>query len=67
MRARRWGLAVFSLGVFCRHILMTLNFWLIVLGVLPEATLWGIVPATSLWGGLAWGLGPPIGAVLMVI
>jgi hypothetical protein len=49
------------------HILMTVNFWLIVLGVVPDATLWGIVPSTSLWGGLTWGLGPPVGAVLMVI
>ena len=67
MRSKAWGLVVFALGVFCMHVLMTVNFWLIVLGVVPEATLWGIVPSTSLWGVLAWGLGPPIGAVLMVI
>lgn len=67
MQNKTWGLVVFALGIFCMHILMTVNFWLIVLGVVPEATLWGIVPATSTWGGLAWGLGPPIGAVLMVL
>jgi hypothetical protein len=67
MQAKTWGLVIFALGIFCMHILMTVNFWLIVVGVVPEATLWGIVSATSLWGGLAWGLGPPIGAVLMVI
>lgn len=67
MQSKTWGLVLFALGVFCMHILMTVNFWLIVVGVVPEATLWGIVSSTSLWGGLAWGLGPPIGAVLMVI
>ena len=67
MQSKTWGLVVFVLGIFCMHILMTVNFWLIVLGVVPEATLWGIVPATSAWGSLAWGLGPPIGAVLMVL
>jgi hypothetical protein len=67
MGTKGWGLAVLALGVFCMHILMTVNFWLIVVGIVPEATLWGIVSSTSTWGGLAWGLGPPIGAVLMVI
>jgi hypothetical protein len=67
MAGRIWGLVLFALGVFCMHGLMTLNFWLIVVGIVPEATLWGIVSSTSLWGGLAWGLGPPVGAVLMVI
>jgi hypothetical protein len=67
MGTKGWGLAVFTLGVFCMHILMTVNFWLIVVGIVPEATLYGIVPSTSTWGGLSWGLGPPVGAVLMVI
>ena len=67
MQHKTWGLVVFALGIFCMHVLMTVNFWLIVLGVVPDATLWGIVPSTSLWGVLAWGLAPPIGAVLMVI
>ena len=67
MRSKRLGLVVFALGVFCMHVLMTANFWLIVLGIVPEATLFGLVPSTSLWGGLAWGLGPPIGAMLMVV
>jgi hypothetical protein len=67
MGTKGWGLVVFALGAFCMHILMTVNFWLIVVGVVPEATLWGIVSSTSTWGGLAWGLGPPIGAVLMVL
>jgi hypothetical protein len=67
MGTKRWGLAVFTLGVFFMHILMTVNFWLIVVGIVPDATLYGIVPSTSTWGGLAWGLGPPVGAVLMVI
>ena len=67
MPSKTWGLVVFALGVFCMHVLMTVNFWLIVLGIVPEATLFGIVSSTSLWGGLAWGLGPPVGAVLMVV
>ena len=67
MQSKTWGLAVFALGIFCMHVLMTFNFWLIVLGIVPEATLFGIVSSTSLWGGLAWGLGPPVGAVLMVV
>ena len=67
MSSKTWGLVVFALGVFCMHVLMTLNFWLIVVGIVPEATLYGIVPSTSAWGALAWGLGPPVGAVLMVI
>ena len=67
MRTKVWGLVVFALGVFCMHVLMTLNFWLIVLGIVPDATLYGIVSSNSTWGGLAWGLGPPIGAVLMVL
>jgi len=67
MQGRTSGLVVFALGIVCMHLLMTLNFWLIVLGIVPEGTLWAIMPATSLWGALAWGLGPPIGAVLMVV
>ena len=67
MQTKGWGLVVFVLGVFCMHILMTVNFWLIVLGLVPDATLYGIVSSSSTWGGLAWGLGPPIGAVLMVL
>ena len=67
MSSKVWGWLVFALGAFCMHVLMTVNFWLIVLGVVPEATLYGIVSSTSTWGGLAWGLGPSIGAVLMVI
>jgi hypothetical protein len=67
MNNKAWGLVVFGLGVFSMHILMTVNFWAIVIGIVPDATLWGIVSSTSLWGGLAWSLGPPIGAVLMVI
>jgi hypothetical protein len=67
MQSKTWGWVVFALGIFCMHVLMTVNFWLIVLGIVPGATLFGMVPATSLLGGLAWGLGPPVGAVLMVI
>ena len=67
MQTKVFGLVVFALGVFCMHILMTLNFWLIVLGIVPDATLYGIVSSSSTWGGLAWGLGPPVGAVLMVL
>ena len=67
MGSKGWGLVVFALGVFCMHILMTVNFWLIVVGIVPDATLWGIVSSTSTWGGVAWGLGPPVGAILMVI
>jgi hypothetical protein len=67
MQSKTWGLTVFALGIFFMHVLMTVNFWLIVLGIVPEATLFGIVSSTSLWGGLAWGLGPPVGAVLMVV
>jgi hypothetical protein len=67
MHGKTWGLVAFALGIFSMHVLMTVNFWLIVLGIVPGATLFGLVPATSLWGGLAWGLGPPVGAVLMVI
>ena len=64
---RNTGLFLFFLGVFCMHAFMTLNFWLIVIGIVPENTMFGIIPATSLWGSLAWGLGPPVGAVLMVL
>ena len=67
MQSKNFGLALFALGIFCMHALMTVNFWLIVLRIIPEATLWGIVPATSWWGILAWAFGPPAGAVLMVI
>ncbi len=67
MQTKIWGVAVFALGVFCMHILMTLNFWLIVLGIVPDATLYGLVSSSSTWGGLAWGLGPPVGAILMVL
>jgi hypothetical protein len=67
MQTKVLGLVVFALGVFCMHVLMTLNFWLIVLGIVPDATLYGIVSSSSTWGGLAWGLGPPVGAVLMVL
>jgi hypothetical protein len=67
MPTKVWGLVVFALGVFYMHVLMTLNFWLIVLGIIPDATLYGIVSSSSTWGGLAWGLGPPVGAVLMVL
>jgi hypothetical protein len=67
MGTKGWGLVVFALGIICMHVLMTVNFWFIVVGVVPEATLWGIVSSTSTWGALAWGLGPPVGAVLMVI
>jgi hypothetical protein len=66
MSNKVWGGVVFALGAFCMHVLMTVNFWLIVLGIVPDATLYGIVSSTSVWGGLAWGLGPPVGAVLMV-
>ena len=65
--AKMWGLVFFALGIFSMHAFMTGNFWLIVLGIIPAATLFGIVPAMGLWGTLTWGLGPPIGAVLMVI
>jgi hypothetical protein len=67
MPSKTWGVVVFVLGIFCMHALMTLNFWLIVVGIVPGATLYGVVPATSLVGGLAWGLGPPVGAALMVV
>ena len=67
MKTKFWGLVVFAIGVFCMHVLMTLNFWLIVLGIVPDATLYGIVSSNSTWGGLAWGLGPPVGAALMVL
>ena len=67
MSSKVWGWIVFALGAFCMHVLMTLNFWLIVLGIGPDATLYGIVSSTSALGGLAWGLGPPVGAVLMVV
>jgi hypothetical protein len=67
MSSKVWGWVVFALGAFCMHVLMTVNFWLIVLGIVPDATLYGIVSSTSVWGGLAWGLGPPVGAVLMVL
>jgi hypothetical protein len=67
MPGKTWGLVVFALGIFCMHAFMTVNFWLIVVGIVPGATLYGVVPATSLVGGLAWGLGPPVGAVLMVV
>jgi hypothetical protein len=67
MNTRVWGLVVFVLGILCMHLLMTANFWLIVVGIVPDATLYGIVSSTSTYGGLAWGLGPPIGAVLMVL
>jgi hypothetical protein len=67
MQGKTSGLVVFVVGILCMHLLMTLNFWLIVVGIVPEGTLWGIVSAASLWGALSWGLGPPIGAVLMVI
>ncbi len=67
MKTKTWGLVVFGLGVFCMHVLMTLNFWLIVLGIVPDATLYGIVSSSSMWGGLAWGIGPPVGAALMVL
>ena len=67
MQGKKLGLVFFALGIFCMHLLMTANFWLIVLGILPAGTYWGIVPATTLWAVLGWGLGPPIGAVLMVI
>ena len=67
MQRKVWGIVVFVLGIFCMHILMTINFWMIVLGIVPDATLWGIVSSTSPVGGLAWGLGPPVGAVLMVV
>ena len=67
MSSKVWGWVVFALGAFCMHGLMTVNFWLIVLGIVPDATLYGLVSSTSVWGGLAWGLGPPVGAVLMVV
>ena len=67
MQTKVLGLIVFALGVFCMHVLMTLNFWLIVLGIVPDATLYGIVSSSSTWGGLAWGIGPPVGAALMVL
>jgi hypothetical protein len=66
MSSKVWGWIVFALGAFCMHVLMTLNFWLIVLGIVPDATLYGIVSSTSTVGSLAWGLGPPVGAALMV-
>lgn len=67
MHGKTSGLVIFALGVLCMHLLMTLNFWLIAVKIVPAGTLWGILPATSLWGAIAWGLGPPIGAVLMVV
>ena len=67
MRSKTWGSVFFALGIVFMHILMTVNFWSIVLGIVPTGTLWGIVSSTTLWGSMAWGLGPPIGAVLMVI
>jgi hypothetical protein len=67
MHGRTTGLVVFVLGIVFMHLLMTLNFWLIVVGIVPGGTLWGVIPATSPGGALAWGLGPPIGAVLMVL
>jgi hypothetical protein len=67
MSSKVWGWLVFALGAFCMHVLMTVNFWLIVLGIVPDATLYGIVSSTSALGGLAWGLGPPVGAALMVV
>lgn len=67
MRGEKLGLVAFAIGVFLMHALITVNFWLIVVGVFPDATVWGILPATSRLGGLAWALGPPVGAVLMVL
>ena len=67
MSSKVWGWVVFALGAFCMHVLMTVNFWLIVVGIVPDATLYGLVSSTSVWGGLAWGLGPPVGAALMVV
>jgi hypothetical protein len=67
MAGKTWGIVLFALGILCVHAFMTVNFWLIVVGIVPGATLYGVVPATSLLGGLAWGLGPPVGAVLMVV
>ena len=49
------------------HAFVTVNFWLIVVGVVHSMTLFGVVSASSLWGIVAWSLGPPVGAVLMVI
>jgi len=46
---------------------VTVNFWLIVVGVVHSMTLFGVVSVSSLLGIVAWGLGPPVGAVLMVI
>ena len=67
MQVRKLGLVLFALGIVFMHVFMTLNFWLIMLKIVPAKTLFGIVSATSLLGSLTWGLGPPVGAVLMVI
>lgn len=64
---KKIGLALFGLGIFSMHILMTVNFWLIVFNIIPDNSLWGIIPSTSPIGFLAWAIGPPIGAILMVI
>jgi len=67
MKGKKLGIVFFALGVILMHAILTVNFWLIVLGIIPEKTLFGIIPAMSSLGSVAWGLGPPIGAVLMVI
>ncbi|MFX0200312.1 MAG: hypothetical protein ACFFCW_29690 [Candidatus Hodarchaeota archaeon] len=61
------GLVIFAIGIFSMHFLMTANFWFIVFNIIPDNSLWGIVPSTSPVGFLAWAIGPPIGAVLMVV
>jgi hypothetical protein len=52
MQVRKLGLVLFVLGIVFMHVFMTLNFWLIMLKIVPANTLFGIVSATSLLGSL---------------
>ena len=65
--SRNIGIALFILGVLSMHGLVITNFWLIVIGIIPPMTMWGIIPAMSTLGILTWGLGVPAGVMLMVI
>jgi len=65
MQSKTWGLVLFALGTLFMYAFNMVNFWLMLVGIVPSMTLFGILPSNAVL--MLMGYTPPIGAALMVI
>jgi len=65
MKSKTWGLVLFALGIFFMYAFNMVNFWLMLMGIVPLMTLFRTLPTNAVL--MLMGYTPPIGAVLMVI